>query len=344
MRSAGVSFNEVPSDKDLTPTEGPKAWWSRAPSRSGNAEGGRKNVRVKPGGTIRGSSRAGKTRKRRLASPDGMERAAIYCRVSTEEQVGGWSLEGQLDACRSYCERNGYRVTRRLMEQGSGMHGDREGFQHIIQAALQGKYDVLVVWNRDRFGRDPITNAFYERLLKDAGIRLEATDTGRQDTSPFQEFANLVLDGAKRLEVQETARRLRLGKESAAQRGSYPTRPPFGYVRDPDTRKLVLHRQKAAVVRRIFDLYLNGWAAEAIGQEVSWSRRCIERRLSQPAYKGEAHYKEFLVPVPAIVTPEEWQRVQDLKASRRGIGQIRLAHHFRTKTTNATTAATRTTP
>lgn len=79
-----------------------------------------------------------------------MTRAAIYCRVSTEEQGNGWSLLGQLEDCRDYCRRMGYHITRVAREVHSGSDPGRPAFLRTIRAAEDGDYDTLVVWRRNR--------------------------------------------------------------------------------------------------------------------------------------------------------------------------------------------------
>ena len=53
-----------------------------------------------------------------------MARAAIYCRVSTEDQEReGTSLQTQLEACLAYCQQKGYQIARRFSETYSGLAG-----------------------------------------------------------------------------------------------------------------------------------------------------------------------------------------------------------------------------
>jgi len=55
-----------------------------------------------------------------------MKSAAIYCRVSTEDQEKeGTSLQTQLEACLNYCQDKGYDITYRFSEAYSGLTLDR---------------------------------------------------------------------------------------------------------------------------------------------------------------------------------------------------------------------------
>lgn len=75
-------------------------------------------------------------------------RVAIYPRVSREEQVHGYSLDAQLDACRAYATAQGWTVVREFIEPGlTGTNDRRPAFQAMIAAALAGEFDIIEVLN-----------------------------------------------------------------------------------------------------------------------------------------------------------------------------------------------------
>lgn len=100
----------------------------------------------------------------------GPARAAVYVRASSDEQARGYSLDGQVREVRAYCEAQGYRVVRLYKDVGSGRKLERDAFQTMIHHGLQGKFDTVVVWRRDRFGRDVVHNTVMERELRRAGV------------------------------------------------------------------------------------------------------------------------------------------------------------------------------
>ena len=81
-------------------------------------------------------------------------RAALLARVSTEEQVEGYSLDAQRRAFRTLVEARGWTIYREYMEEGRSAHTDdvrkRPVFLEAMDDALAGKYDVLVVHKIDR--------------------------------------------------------------------------------------------------------------------------------------------------------------------------------------------------
>ncbi|MCH7766987.1 MAG: recombinase family protein [Acidobacteria bacterium] len=101
-------------------------------------------------------------------------RAALYARVSTEEQVEGYSLDAQRRAFGGLVSDRGWSTYREYVEEGRSAHTDdirkRPVFKEAIDNALAGKYDVFVVHKIDRFARKlRVTLEYFEKLGK-AGV------------------------------------------------------------------------------------------------------------------------------------------------------------------------------
>ena len=78
-------------------------------------------------------------------------RAVLYARVSTDEQVRGYSLRQQLAALRSWCEAEGYRVLEEVEDPGhSGAYLERPGLDRVRDLVESG--NVSVVWRRTPTG------------------------------------------------------------------------------------------------------------------------------------------------------------------------------------------------
>jgi len=80
-------------------------------------------------------------------------KAIIYNRVSTSEQ----NPELQIKECEELCKSKGWEIIDRLQEQASAYKDEskREKFNQMIQRAESGEFQHIVVWNMDRFSRQP---------------------------------------------------------------------------------------------------------------------------------------------------------------------------------------------
>ena len=66
--------------------------------------------------------------------------AVIYARVSSEEQVQGYSIQAQLRACREWAEKHGYKVARQFLDEGYSASRNlekRESFKEMLGAAAE---------------------------------------------------------------------------------------------------------------------------------------------------------------------------------------------------------------
>src|SRR5215213_11457256 len=85
-------------------------------------------------------------------------RAALYQRVSSEDQIEGYSLDAQDRSGRLYCQTHGWDVGQVYRDEGrSGRTDDlskRPAFKQMLADAEAGLIDVVVVHKLDRFARN----------------------------------------------------------------------------------------------------------------------------------------------------------------------------------------------
>ena len=102
-------------------------------------------------------------------------RAAIYCRVSTEDQEReGTSLQSQLEACHNYCQDRDYDVDYRFNEAYSGLTLERPKLNELRELVRNGQIDAIVVYCLDRLSRDPTHGVILTQELEKHGVKLEA--------------------------------------------------------------------------------------------------------------------------------------------------------------------------
>ncbi len=82
-------------------------------------------------------------------------RAALYVRVSTEEQADeGYSMDAQMRVLREFCARKGWRVSGAYVDAGySGKTLNRPKMQALLRDAEAHCFDVIAVHKLDRFSR-----------------------------------------------------------------------------------------------------------------------------------------------------------------------------------------------
>jgi DNA invertase Pin-like site-specific DNA recombinase len=165
-----------------------------------------------------------------------MSECGIYARVSTAEQVKGYSIEAQLDPCRAYAASNGWSIYAEYIDPGhTGRTDQRPGFQSAIRDALAGKFTHLLVHKFDRFARNRLHAVTYKALLRDKGIEVISIS---QPIDRESAIGNL-LEGVTEVFDEWFSINLRTetlkGQWKALDQGKWPNRAPWGYYKNNDS-------------------------------------------------------------------------------------------------------------
>jgi len=259
-----------------------------------------------------------------------MVKAAIYARVSTDEQADkGYSLETQVMACQDYANRNSIEVIQIYKEDFSGTNLERPEFVKLQDEIRSGGVGIVILYSLDRLSRDHIDLLVLVREWLRSGIELYGLDVGKIE----DELSILVMIKGWQSadEVRKIRERTTRGRRAKARSGKYvgSGTPPYGYKREgiKDIVELVVHEKEAKIVKRIFDQYTgsNGESrialrrmvkeltAEGIsppGKGEGWYPETVGRIIRSSTYKGELIYKDYVIPVPAIIEPDLWEAAQ----------------------------------
>jgi DNA invertase Pin-like site-specific DNA recombinase len=121
-------------------------------------------------------------------------KAAIYVRVSTTDQ----NSELQVRELNDYATRQGWKIVETYQDVISGAKSSRPGLNRLMEDARARKFDCLLVWKLDRFGRSLLDCLNNIKTLKDHGIRLiavtQSLDTDQRN--PASRFLLHVLGAA----------------------------------------------------------------------------------------------------------------------------------------------------
>lgn len=216
-------------------------------------------------------------------------RAVLYLRLSRDDDNHGESesIQNQRALLREYAARQGFAVIEEYVDDGwSGTSFDRPRFQDMLRDMEQHRFDIVLVKDLSRLGRDYIqTGRYLELVFPEHGVRLIAVndgiDTARADTdlAPFRNVVN-------EMYARDASRKIRSALHAKMQAGKFIGNfAPYGYRKDPrDKNHLIPDERAAAVVRQIFT-----WAA-AGKRPAEIARMLGERGEPPPAvYRCQKH-------------------------------------------------------
>ena len=186
------------------------------------------------------------------------ERAVIYTRVSTEEQVReGMSLEAQEAACREYCIRAGYSIVRVFVEEGeSAKTANRTQLKELLTFCREDhNIGVVVVHKVDRFARLAQDHMQLRSLLAAMGVTLRSVTEPIDDTSAGK-FMEHIFAGLAEFDNNVRADRSTKGMRQKLENGYWTFPPPLGYLAGKDkqgNKSIVPDRDRAEHVRWAFE-------------------------------------------------------------------------------------------
>lgn len=203
-------------------------------------------------------------------------KVVLYARVSTTRQAEkDLSIPDQIRQMEQYCGQNGHEVVKVFREEGASATDDnRPRFQEMLGYVLDRGTGVeaILVLTTSRFFRDALGARIYKRKLKKAGVRVISI-TQEVSEDPTGIFIEGIFELQDEYESNINAfHTLRGMVENARRRDFNGSRPPYGFRADKvlDDRgnkkhKLIPDEIESRIVRRIFDLYVNGDNGERTG-------------------------------------------------------------------------------
>lgn len=268
--------------------------------------------------------------------------AVGYFRVSTMNQAGERhvSLETQEASFRAYCTINGLAPIATFTDIQSGRRNDRVQYQAMLRYVVEHDIGHVVVLFLDRFGRNPreILRRYWE--LEEWGIAVESANEDLKE-----ELLLLVRAGIAGAESRRTSERVKAASFKAAAKGRHMSRPPYGYrqVKEGDSTRWEQESREAEAIRLAYRLFVEdnkGYMAVAnelnrlgyrgklqFGSKL-FSPATLVFIMKNPNLRGALAYGRTqkagaqvdVVMVegvfPAILCPEEWERLQERLAIR----------------------------
>ncbi len=111
------------------------------------------------------------------------DRAWMYCRVAHSGESTAGALKMQEISMESYAAHNGLTITARTFDVGRGLTMDRPSLHKIKRAAMDRKFDVLLLLDLSRLGRDMEQVTQYWQFLRENGVRIYTMMEGEVDLS-----------------------------------------------------------------------------------------------------------------------------------------------------------------
>lgn len=243
--------------------------------------------------------------------------AALYARVSTEEQKEGKTIQSQLEELRRFVNEKEWNVSAEYLDEGwSGSVLARPQLDRLRDDAEKGLFEAVIVNDVDRIGRDVSLIGIVKKDLERKNVQLifrKISNSG----SPADELMINMLGSFAQFERAMMADRTRRGRRYKAEvrKVIVGNIPPYGYDYIPIDKssnqngRYVINKHEASIVKMMFDwVDKDGLSALEVVKRLSargikpknakedkdklWAKSSVLRILHNETYSGVTYYNK----------------------------------------------------
>ncbi len=288
---------------------------------------------------------------------EGSATAVIYLRVSTKEQAEkggeaeGYSIPAQREACRRKAASLKAAVIEEFPERGeSAKTADRPELQRLLEFVTEHPVKYVIVHKVDRLARNRADDVAISLAIRQAGAELVSVSENIDET-PSGLLLHGIMSSIAEFYSRNLAAEVIKGSTQKAKNGGTPTRAPLGYrhVRRMDNgyevRTIEVDPERGPLMAWAFKAYATGdWTILTLLAELTrrglttapgprtpskpLSDSQFHALLRHPYYMGLVRYRGAIYPGKheALVTPDTWQKVQDLLSAKNLAGEKQREH------------------
>lgn len=247
-------------------------------------------------------------------SPENL-RVAFYCRVSTEEQREGQTIDSQIAELQRFAQDRKWSAVDVYKDEGwSGSLLARPALDQLRDHARQGRFEAVIVNDVDRLARDVSHLGIVKRDLESRNVRVIFRKLPGEE-SPTHNLLVNILGSFAEFERELITDRTRRGRRHKveARKQHIGAIPPYGfrYVPKLDSRgepgHLEVLAEEAAIVQRMYQWVdqdalsvmkvvsrLNALGIRPRKGGISWQKSSVRRILRSEVYSGVWHYNKHM--------------------------------------------------
>jgi site-specific DNA recombinase len=299
--------------------------------------------------------------------------AAIYARVSTEDQGKGYSIPTQIEACQRLAQQEGYLTPDSHIFVDEGITGttlDRPALRRVRDLVTSQAIAALIILDPDRLSRKMGKLLVLTDELQAANIRLlcvsHPVEHGPEGTLFFQMRG--VIAEYEREKILERMHRGRIGRVKSGYHHGGGIPLGYRYIPEPHKGQFEIDEEEAAVVRRIFTMYLDGMNIRGIAFQLSreriltkvdrhktngrkqygagiWGPASVHGILRNETYIGTMYWNKRqavsptrmqkrdraewqAIPIPALISQEVFDAVQQKLAHNKAMSRRNRKHEY----------------
>lgn len=224
-----------------------------------------------------------------------LKKAVGYSRTSgeakkvegSENERDGTSIPSQKQAIESFCKQEGLLFLHHYVDEaksGASIAG-RDDFKRLMRDAASSRFDIVVFWKVDRFGRDGVDILTSAKVLpRDFGVEVMDTTKAFDSSDKKNPVVRFALAGVAEQERLNIMQRMMGGRIARAKQGRlWCQHPPVGRGYDKKSHKWYITK-KGHTIATILKRYIKGESLSKVAHELGIKNH---RELSTWIHKGQ---------------------------------------------------------
>jgi DNA invertase Pin-like site-specific DNA recombinase len=251
-----------------------------------------------------------KVKRNKAKERDAKMRYAAYIRISSEEQIGNFSIDAQKRAIEAWVAAKKGILAKVYVDEGlSGRTTDRPAFQRMRRDARRKQFDALIVHKFDRLARNRTDALAVKSLLRyDLGIKVYSVSEPSEDSDgPMGALIEGIMESVADWYSRNLATEVAKGKKERSHQGLHNNRAPFGMTKNEDKVLIPDSKEHPGLVMA-FREYASG----------QYSDNDIAGLLNDAGYRSKTG------------RPFSKDTIRDLLQNRTYLGQVKYQKYKRT--------------
>lgn len=201
-----------------------------------------------------------------------MERVAIYCRLSKEDETQGESesIQNQKSMLLSYALKQEWEVVGVYADDDfSGTDLSRPKWREMLLECEQGNVDIVLCKTQSRFSRDmSVVEQYIHGKFLEWRVRFVSIVDNADSSNKGNKKARQIMALTNEWYVEEISDNIRAVFKDKMIKGEYIAAfAPYGYTKDPQQKNhLIVDEETAPIVRQIFAWHTSGKGAQTIAR------------------------------------------------------------------------------
>lgn len=188
-------------------------------------------------------------------------KVGIYARISRSDRLDfNSSIEHQIEGITEYCNSQHFSITKIYKDIGySGKNFDRPAFKELLQDIEDGIINTIIVKDLSRFGRNHLeVGKYLEETFLINDIRFIAIDDNYDNKGIIDEFA-VFKNIFNEMYLKDIRKKIKATFDFKAKTTLLNSKLGAFYgLRLDENKNLIIDEEPAKVVKRIYDLYIQG--------------------------------------------------------------------------------------